>query len=400
MTSTLIERRQLFELLWTTPVKKIAKDHGVRPADVTRAADKAAIPRPPNGYWTQLEYGKGCPRPPLPEVEQKAPGMIDLAAPKTPYRGGRPKSVARPGITEVSGKAQNFKPTKRHKLVAQTERALRDRRPMNAYGLLEPDWKVPAFNLRVCPESVNRTLAFLDKLITSAEAAGVRVVENKVKESPKFVFLTQDEIIPFRVVERVKREEKPGGSLWTHYQYLSTGVLELQFERIYGGACRWIWGDGRNQRIEDLVPDIIAATAQIASEMTRIKLEMKVLRQRREEEQRKLRAQELQNRLGGFRETWLAQEVASWHNSKQITEFADAAEERLCRLGMETEHRDWLNWVRSLADLLDPLSNKNLPWIWWEKHIESCREPNRVEHLGQLSKLSDWLSDMKRMDSK
>lgn len=91
--------------------------------------------------------------------------------------------------------------------------------------------------------------------------------------------------------------------------------------------------EAQNQRIEDLGPGIVEETAQIASEMRQMRFEREVEMQRWEEKQMKPEAEELRRRLNGFRETWLSEEVAHWHKSKLITEFANAAEEHLGRLG-------------------------------------------------------------------
>lgn len=60
-----LTRRKLYELVWSRPLKQIAKDYGFNAIRLAKACDDYEIARPPPGYWQKLEYGKSVARPPL-----------------------------------------------------------------------------------------------------------------------------------------------------------------------------------------------------------------------------------------------------------------------------------------------------------------------------------------------
>lgn len=69
-----LTREQLYELVWSTPVLKLAEQFGVSNVAIAKRCRRLAIPRPTRGYWAKLEFGKNPGRPPLP------PSPAEIAA--------------------------------------------------------------------------------------------------------------------------------------------------------------------------------------------------------------------------------------------------------------------------------------------------------------------------------
>src|SRR2546430_8319588 len=65
---TRISREELYERVWTEPVRTVAKRFGV--SDVTLAKDckRLKIPLPGRGYWAKKAAGKNVPRIALPAL--------------------------------------------------------------------------------------------------------------------------------------------------------------------------------------------------------------------------------------------------------------------------------------------------------------------------------------------
>jgi hypothetical protein len=59
-------REELFDLVWSNPIKDVAPTFGVSDVAVAKACKKAAIPLPGRGYWAKLKAGQACRRTPLP----------------------------------------------------------------------------------------------------------------------------------------------------------------------------------------------------------------------------------------------------------------------------------------------------------------------------------------------
>ena len=61
-----LTREQLYELVWATPMLRLAETFGVSSSYMARVCTELRVPRPGPGYWTQLELGRAPDRPALP----------------------------------------------------------------------------------------------------------------------------------------------------------------------------------------------------------------------------------------------------------------------------------------------------------------------------------------------
>lgn len=69
---TNFERQKLFDEVWATPVKTVAKKHGLSDVGLRKICIALDIPMPPRGYWAKLAAGKTVPKPPLHETTTTA----------------------------------------------------------------------------------------------------------------------------------------------------------------------------------------------------------------------------------------------------------------------------------------------------------------------------------------
>lgn len=63
-----IDRRALFERVWSEPVSKLAEKWGISGPGLAKACRRLQVPVPPRGYWAKLEAGQRVGRPPLPTL--------------------------------------------------------------------------------------------------------------------------------------------------------------------------------------------------------------------------------------------------------------------------------------------------------------------------------------------
>jgi len=68
-------RQQLYDLVWTTPIVKLAKEFGLSDVGLRKTCVRYQIPTPPVGYWAKLNFGKPVKQAPLlppgPEVTDR-----------------------------------------------------------------------------------------------------------------------------------------------------------------------------------------------------------------------------------------------------------------------------------------------------------------------------------------
>lgn len=98
-------REELYELVWATPVVKLAKTLGVSDVAIAKRCRREGVPVPPRGYWARVAAGQNPSRPSLPPkperrppvrtVRKKASVKESLNEPPTPLPQSQRRSVRR-----------------------------------------------------------------------------------------------------------------------------------------------------------------------------------------------------------------------------------------------------------------------------------------------------------------
>jgi hypothetical protein len=96
---TNIPREELYELVWTSPVKTLASQHGISDVAFAKTCKQHNIPLPPRGHWAKLEAGKKVYRQPLPERALGMPRDVAFGASKWNYYGAAPRNLIEMGLT-------------------------------------------------------------------------------------------------------------------------------------------------------------------------------------------------------------------------------------------------------------------------------------------------------------
>jgi len=76
MQSITLTRKELYELIWSKPITKVAKDFDVSDVWIGKLCRDADIPRPPVGYWQKVAAGKIPRKTPLPTAKLLARDII------------------------------------------------------------------------------------------------------------------------------------------------------------------------------------------------------------------------------------------------------------------------------------------------------------------------------------
>lgn len=53
-----VSRAELYKLVWSHPIREIARHYGVNAVRLGQLCDAYDIARPPLGYWQKFEHGK------------------------------------------------------------------------------------------------------------------------------------------------------------------------------------------------------------------------------------------------------------------------------------------------------------------------------------------------------
>lgn len=363
-----IKRAELYERVWQTPARQLAKEYELSDARLTVICRQLKVPKPAPGYWAKVKHGKGSRRPPLPplgpEERTEFVHIIDMDR-------QRPK-VIEPDIKELVDKVPEIEVSSRLNdpdPIIRNAKTWIGRKP---YGYSAPHTPTH-LGLNVHPTSVGRALRLMDALVKGFKnlGYGVRGEDNSNKDQ---YFEVLGQRIRFKLREHAKQidhvltkkemaEKKAGGYFYPpKYDYLPTGRLEFNLDPAIWGVrgYRKKWSDSAKKPLESQLKDIIQGSILLAGEL-RKEAERKEKTAQLEAEQRMKRIEE---------ERRLAQEetcrraldvhVQNWAKSKQLRSFIREFEERLMD-GPYTEQskqdwRSWITWASEYANQLDPIT--------------------------------------------
>jgi hypothetical protein len=381
-----LTRQELYEQVWTTPMRKLAASYGLSDVGLAKICDNHDIPRPERGHWAKKEFGKEPPRTPLPACDDPELQTVRLLEREPREPGPRPKppepeydeDVTR-ALERARGLPKVAAPAKlrnRHPLVEGTREALEDAKP-DEHNLVGPRWdrREKSLCMSVGKASVRRALAFLDALVKAVERVGgkVEVVTGQWSRETA-VWFCGEKVTTIRLRERYKQVERTTPPKdrwdWNKCEFVPTGRLLLDRgpssygtpfcqdtekgrrieDGINGAIVRWVEEVGR-ERIE----------RRKAEEERRRRAEEERLRREREAELQRRREELLQRqRAEQARVDRLCADASAWKQSQALREYiAEVERVALARDGggeAGGELARWLEWARQQADRLDPFT--------------------------------------------
>lgn len=169
-----LTREELYDAVWKEPMLRIGERLGVSSSYMARVCTDLRVPRPPRGYWAQLEFGKTPPgKPPLPsaragDATEWSPGTA-LALPKP--KATRP--AAQPQSPRERSAVRTSKAEERHELLVGVKPHFLKTRKTEA-GLLRP-FKKLLVDVVVSEKQLDEALGATSELFQALEAKGYRV---------------------------------------------------------------------------------------------------------------------------------------------------------------------------------------------------------------------------------
>ncbi len=389
------DREKLYNEVWEEPVLKVAKRYGISDVAIAKICKKMRIPVPGRGYWAKLKSGKKLKKASLPKFkdcpkvqisrrtkEKKEEKTIERMVPKafeilevltTKELSPEMKIIYDP---EVRITNQYIKTTKK-----KLQENLKSYSKVYNYGRINSN-NDESFAVSIGPDNCKRALAILQTLYTALKIRGFKIGLNPkdIKSTPQYspyyqqyeptpiYAIVLDEYISFRITEVSKKteiEEKKRKNTYEQYEYIPTGKLKFEILHYeYESFVRSTWNDGKRQRIEDYLNDIIINMIKAAT----INLENTAIRKKREEDwkieeaiqQKKLQLEKINNqRIGN-----LLEDTKRDISYKQIKEYVKIVTvEGKRRLGeeyQESDFQDWVQWAHLYLGKINPI-NGELP---------------------------------------
>mgnify|MGYP000179797113 CR=1 FL=1 len=260
-----LTRQQLYNLVWSKPLSKLAKEYSISDNGLRKICKRMNIPLPQNGHWQKVNYGKKIKPVRLPKTNiiyksislSKRTGKINLdeQTPETRLR----KQI------EKENKDLLIIPEKLTKpdvLVRNAKRTLKSKKPNNysrQIGIVKTDFN--ELSIAVSPSNIIRAAIFMDCFIKLLRARNHNI---EINGNTTYVVIN-DEKINFRLVEKCKRVIVPG-RIYNSSELHANDKLSIKYDESF---IEKEVMDSKTKTIEDRLSLIIAKLELRAEEITK-----------------------------------------------------------------------------------------------------------------------------------
>ena len=365
-------REELYELVWSKPRSRIAKEFSISDVGLTKLCGRHDIPTPPRGHWARLAAGQSPRRPPLPALKGGRNPQIRLA--KTDGPADELDDELASVIAELRRPEQQIAVADRLRspcdVVVAARSALADAK-VDDRGIVERPAR--CIDVRVSRAQLARALRIADALFKAFKSRGWPV---EVGDDVTNVLVLGHPIgiVIEEGVETIEITPKPDleGEYRFHYDRRETvrrpsGVLAVRIREhhhFWGGNHRRNWRSSKTRRLEERLNDVLIGLVKLVSAIRADVAE----RERREalERERQARADAALKEQRRLKEE-LAREKANvqellhladdWRRSQDLRQLVEEARRRgeVCRPGSDgRDIKDWIEWALRQADRLDP----------------------------------------------
>jgi hypothetical protein len=371
--TTTLAREELYNLVWSEPVSKLAKRFGLSDQGLAKKCARHNIPRPPLGYWAKIQHGYKVSKTPLPKNDDQYLETVTFW-PKPEKKSDEENPIRHQLTDEQLATALSFKFPQRvnhyHESILSCRNDFssnKDRWGIDNYGRINFSRSVANPGFKVSPKTFGRACRLLQGMIKLFGSFGWEYVRIKTRYGDKddWGWKVGEETLRFEIKEpskKVKSEQALNKSrvssslylsVYTRQEYRPTGVLEFSIE-IYSPSFQVRWKDNGADLIEDHIADIAISFSK-AFEHERLKsIEREAQHTRWEEEERKRTEK---RRLIEIEEKRREQLIALANRHDTLTKIRNLINEIRSQSEQEEKLSEWLSWAETVVADIDPLQN-------------------------------------------
>ena len=329
--------KDLYELIWSKPLKQICKEQDIAYVDFKQLCTENKIPLPKLGYWTKLQFGKPVIKTALP-LEIDVNKEIDLEV----YKKVKEKIKTTPKIQY---------PKKIHPLVTRAKKELNITKSYtDTVGRMKWDRQKNVLPIHTDQKIQKRALSFMNIFLFYMEQRGMKIKFEYGRCNVELYNQTL-EINLRQKYYRVRTADDRG---WSRQEFVKSNKLEF----LTGSYNRKCWLDTEKIKIEKRIPSILD---YIEKNLTYWR---DVRKQQAEEEKLKelelLKQQEIERlqKIEKDKTTQLFTDAENWQRAELLRKFMDAKKENEISKGtFNKETEKWLAWVTIKINEMDPLQN-------------------------------------------
>jgi hypothetical protein len=339
-----VTREELHQLVWSKPTRTAAKEFGLSDVGLAKICRKLGVKKPPRGYWAKVAAGGCVKKPPL--------GVLpDGCASKAVIRAKKETEQVVERLPRDQTPKINVRDTFEgcSRLITVSRIELGKAKP-DKYGMLDIRLRPGCLSVAVSEALVGRTLLVLDTLVQEFKERAIEVIPAEDEKLSRFV--VGSEHVPFYIREQSKRTKEKGSYF---DRYSPKGILSFVIDRYPSRA----WHDGKAQRLEDLLGEIVAGTLHQGEVLRLQRLEREEWHRRWEEEQHLRELQEGARKKEQAKRRDFRAQVEKWNLCKMMREYIVERERTLENTTLEPEIKrqvlDWVAWAKQYVERIDPL---------------------------------------------
>lgn len=410
-----VSREDLYELVWSKPMRELAKDFGISDVGLAKRCRRLGIPVPGRGYWARLDAGQ---QPYRPKLSPRDPERFDdealTAVPSQDRSEGDQGSESEAAIAqrddvwlqeklnfeelpenaiEVPTATRKWDPTIAQCRDGLEEAAKKLRASKKAAEKAEkwPEWRKrtqwdeegyewrhvkdrgqrlsdthKAVCFRVSLGTYKRALSIVNALALAAPARGFTVREDE-KEG-RIVFAGHDAEVQLRVTEPLESKTRPvtryDGKVEQEKYYVPTGRLRIALQIGYGEGP--IVEDKGSHPLESQLNRVFSRIyRQVVKAWREERRHQKFHRELEEEARQRAEAARIREEReraiaeARMRRRRLASEANRWMQANRIRDYVAHIRARASdRTGANVKLSEWIEWALNVATTLDPTERR------------------------------------------
>jgi hypothetical protein len=417
-----LSREDLYELVWSKPMRDLAKDFGISDVGLAKRCRRLGIPVPGRGYWARIDAGQQPYRPKLPARDPQrfddgaltvapSPDQPDVAGSDSEGNQGSEteasiaqrdetwlqekldfeerveNAIAVPTVTrkwdptiaqcrdELEEAAEKLRVSKKAAEKAEKWPEWRKRTQFDEEGYawrhvrdrgqrLLDTHKAVCF--RVSLGTYKRAVAIVNALALVAPARGFKVREDE--EDGRIVFAGHDAEVQLRVTEPLESKTRPrtryDGKVEQEKYHVPTGRLRVTLQIDYREGP--VFEDRDSRPLESQLNRIFCGIYRQVVRAWREERKHQAFHRKLEEEARQraeaARIREERERAiaeARIRRRRLASEANRWTQANRIRDYiAHIRSSAGGRAHAAGEVAEWMDWALSVATTLDPTERR------------------------------------------
>lgn len=344
-----LSRKQLYILVWSTPIAKLTLHYAISVEGLKKLCKQFDIPMPPNGYWLKLKYNKPFKKT---ELNTVFDGVDKI--PLTIREEGNPINLDQTPLSiktiEIKNdpKAPLTVPDKLTKpdILIQNTKDLYSKIKKEPYSKKE---NIDSLGIYVENDNLDRAFRIMDTFIKLLRHRGHTFRRDINNRGPNIA--VNDVDFYFHLREAQKRV--PATTEYFSSTYAPTSVLVM---KIGEGFRAKEWKDGA-VKLENQLAKMVAKIELEAEKELEWREECRLHNIQRAEEDRIRKIFEARKEKEVVKTRKLFSDAKKFNKAAIYRNFINATEQKAIKENnLSEELKEWIKWANDKADWMDPTS--------------------------------------------